>query len=306
MGSESTFRGEYQKSLDYHGQALSIFQRIGDRIGQGTALSNFGYTYFTLGEMDRALYYYQKALRTYNAIGTPYSEAVIIACIGDVHLANGDSLKALEQYKISLEMMERFSDRQWQALILHSIGSAHVDIGNYDQAMDAYQKAVLLFRDLPNERWEANSLIGLGTVYLYRKDKQKARDCFDKSLLLSRATSDASAESLARYNLARIERDDGNLDNARHQIELALEINEKLRAKVISQQSRAAYLGSVYKNYELYVDILMLLHRQDSSRGFDARAFEATERGRARTLVEMLVEARTDIRAGVDPALLAR
>jgi len=306
IGSESTFRGEYQTSLDYHGQAISIFQKIGDRKGLANALGNMGYTYFSLGEMERALYHYQKASLTYNTIGNHYFAATVGACIGDVHLANGDSLKALEQYKISLAMMERFSDRQWQALILHSIGTAQFDNGNYDEAMQAYQKAVLLFRTLPNERWEAKSLIGLGSVYLNLKDKQRARECFDRSLLLSRATSDAGAESLARYNLARMEREDGNLDNARRQIQLALEINESLRSKVVSQQSRAAYLGSVYKGYELYVDVLMLLHRQHPSQGFDARAFEATERGRARTLVEMLVEARNDIRAGVDPALLAR
>src|SRR5207247_4809857 len=40
--------------------------------------------------------------------------------------------------------------------------------------------------------------------------------------------------------------------------------------------------------------------------GFDRAALEVSERGRARSLLEMLAEARVDIRQGVDPALLKR
>jgi len=58
--------------------------------------------------------------------------------------------------------------------------------------------------------------------------------------------------------------------------------------------------------YEFYADLLMRLHKQQPSAGFDRVALEASERGRARSLLEMLSEASADIRQGVDPALLER
>ncbi len=50
----------------------------------------------------------------------------------------------------------------------------------------------------------------------------------------------------------------------------------------------------------------MELHRQRPFDGHDAAALQASERARARSLLEILTEARADIRQGVDPALLDR
>src|SRR5262249_31060954 len=54
------------------------------------------------------------------------------------------------------------------------------------------------------------------------------------------------------------------------------------------------------------VDILMRLHRREPGRGWDARALQSAERGRARGLLELLAESGADVRSGADPALLAQ
>ena len=48
----------------------------------------------------------------------------------------------------------------------------------------------------------------------------------------------------------------------------------------------------------------MQLHQQNPQKGYDALAFHASERSRARSLVELLTEAGANIRQGVDPKLL--
>jgi CHAT domain-containing protein len=48
----------------------------------------------------------------------------------------------------------------------------------------------------------------------------------------------------------------------------------------------------------------MSLHKQRPTAGFGLTAFEVSERARARSLIELLAEARADIRQGVDPSLL--
>lgn len=58
--------------------------------------------------------------------------------------------------------------------------------------------------------------------------------------------------------------------------------------------------------YEFYIELLMQLHQQQPAAGYDGRALQASERARARSLLEMLAEAGADIRQGVDAALLAR
>ena len=58
--------------------------------------------------------------------------------------------------------------------------------------------------------------------------------------------------------------------------------------------------------YELYINILMLLHKQNPNLGLDKEAFAVSETARARSFHELLLEARTDFRKGVDPALLSK
>jgi hypothetical protein len=89
-------------------------------------------------------------------------------------------------------------------------------------------------------------------------------------------------------------------------IESALNIIEKLRARITTQQLRSSYFASVRDYYDFYIDLLMQLNRLHPEDGYDARALAASEKARARSLVESLGEARAEIREGVDQRLLER
>jgi CHAT domain-containing protein len=86
----------------------------------------------------------------------------------------------------------------------------------------------------------------------------------------------------------------------------ALDIIESLRTKVAGRELRASYLASKQNYYDFYINLLMQLHQRQPSEGHDAAALQATERARARNLLETLVEAHADIRQGIDPKLIER
>src|SRR5262249_23710731 len=110
----------------------------------------------------------------------------------------------------------------------------------------------------------------------------------------------------ALAGLARVERDLDNIAKARNYIEAALSIFESLRTKIAVNDLWASYLDSVQQHYEFYIDLLMRQHQLHPAGGYDRKALDATERARARGLLEILTEARADIRQGVDPNLLER
>jgi hypothetical protein len=56
--------------------------------------------------------------------------------------------------------------------------------------------------------------------------------------------------------------------------------------------------------YEFYIDLLMQLHKQQPSKGFDALALNASERAKARSLLELLTEANVNIRSRGDSELI--
>ena len=114
---------------------------------------------------------------------------------------------------------------------------------------------------------------------------------------------DRYGEAAAHAGLARVERRRGDLEAARGQLEAGLAIVESLRAQVLSPDLRASFLASSQDDYVFLADTLLELDGRRADDGFAPAAFAVSERARARSLVELLTEARIDVREGIAPEL---
>src|SRR6185295_10214679 len=242
----------------------------------------------------------------YVSLGHREGESAIRVNIGRIYDETGNTQQALEQYRLSLSISKELSNRLMQSYALVSMGKAFDSLGDLDQALSNYKATLELNRLSGERREEAYPLSNMGEVLCKKGDHASAIAHFTEALALSRKVNDLRAESLALYKIARVERDRGNFDVARARVEEALQVSDKFRANVAAQEMRANYFATVHEHYEFYVDLLMRLHQQRPSEKFDVAAFEASERGRARSLLETLKEYGTDIRQGVDQNLLQR
>jgi CHAT domain-containing protein len=105
--------------------------------------------------------------------------------------------------------------------------------------------------------------------------------------------------------MALIERDRNNLTDALERSEEATTLLESLRTGVASRQLRTSYFASHENFYELNIDLNMLSARRDQSTQHLATAFAASEKSRARSLIDALTEARADVSEGVSPELVS-
>ena len=153
---------------------------------------------------------------------------------------------------------------------------------------------------------EGVTLSDLGTVYAQLGEDQKALDIYQQSLQLSRAGEDKSTESSTLRRIALIKLNHGQLEEARANLEAALGIVEHLRTRIGGQELRASYFASVQQFFESYIDLLIRLHRDNPTKGYDALALQAAERAHARSLLDSLIEAHANIREGIAVALLDR
>src|SRR5262249_8038001 len=119
-----------------------------------------------------------------------------------------------------------------------------------------------------------------------------------------RAAGDATSEAEALFSLALASQGLGDLHAAREQVEAALEIYEATRGQLTSEELRRSYLASKHRAFEAAVDILMALAARPPEEGYERAAFEASERARARGLLDLLAEAGLDLSEGVDKHLL--
>ncbi|MEG5229743.1 tetratricopeptide repeat protein [Microcoleus sp. B3-D3] len=297
--------GEKQKALEYYSQSLPLFGGVGDRRGEATTLNNIGLVYSDLGEKQKALEYYTQSLPLIRVVGDVGGEARTLNNIGFVYEDLGEEQKALEYYTQSLPLSRVVGARSQEATTLNNIGSVYHDLGEKQKALEYYSQSLPLSRAVGDRSQEARALNNIGLVYSLA-EQQKALEYYSQSLPLSRAVGDRSGEATTLYNIASAKRAQGHLTEALTDIETALKIIESLRTKVASPELRTSYFATVQNYYQFYIDLLMQLHKTQPKSGYDTKAFEASERSRARSLLELLQEANADIRQGVAPELLQR
>lgn len=304
MGGVYALQGEKQRALNLHHQALTLFRAIGNRSGEAATLDGIGYLYDDLGIKSKALTSYMMALQLYQSIDNRNYAAITLGYIGRVHFALGEKEKALAFYNQKLATSRAVQDRRMESYTLKDIGNVLSSTKEKEKALDYYKQALVLSREVMDRRGEAYIINSIGSLYEQLGSKPQALDYYQEALSLLQAVADRRGEVITLFHMARAERDSGRLADARAHIEKSLDLIEYLRTKVASPSLRISYLETVYQHYEFYVDLLMRMRRQEPSAGYDVLALEANEHARARTLLENLIEARTDIRQGVDPQLL--
>ena len=307
LGAANDMLGDKQQALDYFNEALPALRVAGDRKNEATALDNIGMLYNSLDERQKALGYLNQALTLRRELRDANGVGASLNNMGGVTKALGDKQQALAYYNQALPFLRAAGNVKGVALTLNNIGGAYLDLSDYEKALAYYNQAQPIFHGLPDGRvGELTTLNNIGQVYSRMGQPEKALDYFQQSLLMSRSIKRRDYEAGALFNIAYVERERGNLTEALNNAEAGIEILESRRATISSQEFRSAYFATVQNHYEFYVDLLMRLHKQKPSAGYDGKALEASERARARSLLEMLAESNADIREGVDATLLAR
>jgi len=305
IGSAYSGLAEYQKALDAYVAALEIQRSNDSRWNMAVNLNNIGWIYAALGDR-RALSSYQESLELSRTIKDPRRIAVALNNIANIQTALGDYRKAIELHTEALALRRQTNDRDGEATSLTNLGEAHAKLGEAEKARADFERAVAILRVSGNRHKLVRALRGLGGLSRSSGDFERGRVCLDEALRISREIRDQDGEASVLAELARLDFDQRNFPAAHRLAGQSLAAFEALRLRVLSPNLRASLVASARQVHELNIEILQRLHVEQPERGYDAAAFRAAERGRARSLLEMLGESGVEIRRGVDANLLGR
>ncbi len=290
--------GNYQQALDYFNQGLRIARKINNRSKEALMLTEIGDRYSEL-EDEKALEFYNPALRIYQELGNYRKQAEILNKIGELYQQSENLEKALEFYQQALKIAQENSTFDLDS-ILRNIAELYFELGELEKALQFFEKVLNYADDVD---YTAFIYIKIGNIYSNLGDLETALQFFKKSLDLQENNyPESRAEN--HFGIARIERKQGNLDTALTQIKTAIALIEETRIDKDSPEARLDFFASKQDYYEFYIDLLMELHQQNPSKGYDAEALHISERSKARNLLELLAEANIDIRKGVEPELV--
>ncbi|HEX8145591.1 MAG TPA: CHAT domain-containing protein [Pyrinomonadaceae bacterium] len=307
MGRAYYLRGDVNKALDYYGRALPIRHDLNDRKGESFTLVAMGRAYSNgFGDDARARELYQQALKLQREIGNDRLAAQTLGDLGRLDYKAGDYDAALKNYNEALVAVAN-GDQGVKAEILTYIGLVYSAWGRHADAVERYFSPALKLQEGRDPVGRARTLQYMGRAYASLGDDAKGLEHLNAALEVWQRVLHRTAEADTRHDIAVVESRRGRFAEASRQIRAALPVIESLRTETANQSLRNNYFASAQDYYELYIDVLMRWSAQTGDKSLEALALKVSESKRARSLLDILVEARADVRGSVsDPGLLDR
>jgi Tfp pilus assembly protein PilF len=255
-----------------------MMRAVGDRAGEQATLSNIGGVFQRIGQPDSALAYYRQALPITRAVGDRAGEALGLLHIGAVFGDIGQPDSALAYFRQALPMVRAVGDRAGEAATLNNIGAVFGDIGQPDSALAYYHQDLMLTRAVSDRAGEAATLNNIGAVFYRVGRLDSAVVYFDRSAGLSAVISRRTGSDFNQLSFNETTTDSYTL-------------------WTLTWLARAPHRGGAGKATTPPVD--------SASAAYGALA--ASERGRARALLDLMRDTTANVEAGADfPAEGAR
>ena len=301
LGVVARRQGQLRQALEYYRRALEIWRRLGLRREEAITLGNLGTFYALLGESRQAHDHLHQSLELLDPERAPERRAVTLTKLGDALLSLGSPETALEKYREALDLRRQSGDRAGEAVTLNSIGRLYQRRGEPGLALEAFRAALAILRDHGEAADRSMVLDNFGIFYEELGQDGRARELFVEALDLARSVSYRQVEAAALFGLARLTRRQNRLGEARELIEEAIEVVESIRAESAGRQDlQSSFLATKQGYYDFLVELLAEMHRRDPGAEHDAAAFAASERARARGLLDALAEVRNQALQGAE------
>ncbi len=323
--------GEPRLALEELQAALHLAQQSNRRLIEADVQANLGELYKRLGMMREALEHQVSALEISRVVGDREQQCGALAQLGNLLFQLGSPKDAEEKL---LEALPLCTSARNQALALDSLGRVADQLGRPTEAAARLEAALALQKQLSDFAGEAETLRTQGLLFLKAGQPARAKERLGVSIELferhglkasavsarrafAQAQSDLGAIEGARESFAeakrqaeslddlgeqalilagegRLEQKAGHLSVASARLESALSLTETIRSEIGGDRFRAQHFATTREIYDNYIDVLMQQSQTDPAAGFLSKAFEAGERSRARSLLDVLTRAKVD------------
>jgi tetratricopeptide (TPR) repeat protein len=196
---------EYGEAERHLGQALRLYQGLGDLVGQARTQLSLAPVAERGGRCRDALQHTLAALDLFRAAGHRAGQANALSSAGWCHALLGEHEEALRYGEEAVALHRDMGDRHGTAASWDSLGYAHFAQGTHDQAASCYQQALDLYRELGDRHEEAATLINLGDSEHAADRPDAARDAWQQAVAILTDLDHPDADEI-RDKLRRLDR----------------------------------------------------------------------------------------------------
>jgi CHAT domain-containing protein/tetratricopeptide (TPR) repeat protein len=306
LGHLRAKQGQLDKAIEMYSAAEESAKQLGDQLRRSWIMSGMGYVYDQMGDSGRALQLYQETLKLRLATGNLPAVGSIYRRLGAEYFTLHDYTQAAYYFEKAIGLYEAFKQWRYLAVSLRDVGQVAEARGDKTTAASYYVRAAEVMEKADDQRSLAYLLMANGRLKENEGSLEDARSFYERALTMHRSVNDPRGESEALFHLAIVSMKQGQTSSALEQMEAVVKIDESYRSNIAGANFRASFVADVRRHYEAYIDLLMQADKPGPGSELIARALEVSERGRARSFLETLAEARTHIREGISPELIEK
>lgn len=296
--------GDFKKSIQLINQALEELKKVDSLFIDDVAvlLCDLGNVYASLGQYEKSNNIYNRALDLDQDKISPQAKIKILNSLGNLNIIEGSYLKAISLYKKSLDIAEHsmdFKNEEEREIILGEtlteIGYVYAQRGFYEEALDSLYSALNLNVQVNYVMNDLRTLRNIAHIYEIQGMENEAfliyQYIVDKSQSIIHITGFTRFQSNSElekyktliYATNLLIRNDF-LDEAEKNVTEIINFFEKGRSGSLLDSEKISF----FDTYSRYFSLLQKILINKSKKEAHEDALEIAERGRARTLVELL------------------
>lgn len=295
--------GEVDRALVAFEEALGLAVADGDASGETSVRVHLGSLLTQLGDYPLARTHLGRAIELATAAGDDDYRARALLSLGWTEIGLGDADAAVARLEQALALVAH-DDHHHGIALLHALGTAETLRGRRAAAEVHLLRALERARERRMHREVVDLERALGNLHLESGALADATAALQRSLDGATLIADPLRSAAATSLLARAASRRGEPAAAlAHALE-AIRLREEVRSRLADPSLRASFLARWRADFDLAIEMLMHLARVEPGDERLRQAFRLSEDAHARTLSELLAEARVEVRRGISEPLL--
>jgi len=215
---------QFQEAIDTYEQALAIARETGDVHGEGRALTNLGIALWELRRFDEAINPHQQAVAAFRQTGDLDREGRASSNLGLALQDVGRFEEAIKAQQRAVDIYQQLGKSQGEGMALVNLALALEEADRLEEAIVAEQRGVAIFRQTGDRYGEGSALNNLGTDLRLVGRTEEAMQAHEQALAIAREIGDQDREGSALNNLGTDLRLAGRTEEAMQAHQQALAI----------------------------------------------------------------------------------
>jgi len=185
LGTVHWHLGHIPEMIKCSDQSLTLYESLGDLMGQAKTLHNLGIACTESGDWSAALRHFRHAIEIENQLGDVHSVAKTTNSLGVLLLHRGAVSAAAKAYQRCLDIWEGIGFPIGVALIWSNLGEVHIERQEWEFALDYLKRSEEKLHEIESALFLPEVYRRKALVYLHTDRLPEARRLSDRSIDLA-------------------------------------------------------------------------------------------------------------------------